>query len=665
MRTSLFVSATLVVGSLAVSLLSPNAYADDGLSLRVGIYQNEPKIFRDKQGNPQGLFVDLLDAVAADQGWSLTYVDCRWPTCLKMLRAGQIDVMPDMAISARRAKHFDFSNEAVTDSFSRIYAPDSADIDTLDDLRGRRIAVLDGSSQQAELQRRNQRLGDALRLVAADSFDQAFRMVEQGHADAVIANNFFGDRRASTFDLKRTPVVLQPARLYFAAHRGTPPEVLQSIDEHLSAWQKQSPSPYYDALRRWTAPPDKPRTPGWLKYVLMAAVGVLVLAGLIIVVLRREVAKRTRHLHQKNEELRQNQRHLSLMVDHGPDIVAHVDTSGQLVFVNRRIEDIAGWSPEDVVNTPFAELFEEVDDADGAACLRGEVQQSPVFRAKLRHQNGHAVPVEVRAGTIRNEQGDVWLCQMTLRDLSRQMRALRALERTQRMETVGTLAGGIAHDFNNLLAVISSCAQLALSQVDDDSAITQDLQDILEATHAASRVTGQLLSFSKRRAGQRQPTSVSETIRKLSEVLERFVDERIDLQIELSDGTDEVLADPSQLEQIVLNLTVNARDAIADQGHIRITTRVDDVDDEVVLEVSDTGCGMDQETLEHAFEPFFTTKEDHGGTGLGMATIYGAVLQADGHIDITSAPGEGTCVTIRLPRRAADAHTPAVAPTDP
>lgn len=629
-------------------LLSP-APARADTELRVGLYQNQPKLFRDADGEPSGLLVDLLDAIAAEEDWSITYVDCQWQTCLRMLEDGRLDLMPDVALTPRRARRFAFHDVAVTDAFSRVYSKSGADIKTTDDLQGKRVAVLAGSSQQTAMRRLDTRLGGSLQIMRSNSFEDAFRLVARDKADAVVSNTFFGDRDAARLGLKRTPVVLQPAQLYFAAPKGTHGAELAAIDRHLDDWQQRTPSPYYDAMHRWTSTHEADRLPQWVWYALGGGVGILALSALLIAWLRREVDKRTRHLDEKNEELRRQQQHLSLMVDHGPDIVIHTDTDGRIVYVNPMVEALIGWSVDELLGKPAADIFGPFDDPDVSACLGGDADQPLVARLDIEHRDGHTLPVEVRAGGIKDEQGQPWLCQLIIRDLSKRMRALEILERTQRMETAGMLAGGIAHDVNNMIAVIQSNTQFALAQCGDDDLLREALEDTLEAAQTASNVTGQLLNFGKQRPAEPQLVSVSARIRQLSEMLERFIDERISLELELTDADDLALLNPVQLEQIVLNLSLNARDAIDGSGQIRISTHLDEASGEVVLQVTDDGSGMDQQTLDRVFEPFFTTKGQEQGTGLGMATVYGAVAQANGAIDITSNPGEGTCVTVRFP----------------
>ncbi|OPZ59887.1 MAG: Blue-light-activated protein [Deltaproteobacteria bacterium ADurb.Bin510] len=235
------------------------------------------------------------------------------------------------------------------------------------------------------------------------------------------------------------------------------------------------------------------------------------------------------------------------------------------------------------------------------------------------------------------------------------------LAQAQKMETIGRLAGGVAHDFNNILTAIAGNAELALLCGDLDPKTTRRLKDIEQAAASAACLTRQLLAFSRKQIIKPEALDLNDLIRTMGRMLERVIGEDISLRTVAQPGLNFIMADPGQLQQIVMNLAVNARDAMPQGGTLTIETanamlsgdvcRQTDLDpgEYVVLTVSDTGCGMDAEIKQHLFEPFFTTKEVGKGTGLGLATVYGAVKQNRGAILVDSEPGQGTCFKIYLP----------------
>jgi nitrogen-specific signal transduction histidine kinase/CheY-like chemotaxis protein len=258
-----------------------------------------------------------------------------------------------------------------------------------------------------------------------------------------------------------------------------------------------------------------------------------------------------------------------------------------------------------------------------------------------------------------------------VKDRRRQDKSQERLAQAQRLESLGQLAGGVAHDFNNLLAVILNYAEFAAEEL---AAATEsdwagrcesahdDVEQISRAGERAASLTRQLLAFARREVVQPQVLDLDTVVTAVEEMLRRTLGEHVELTISLAGGLHPVLADPGRLEQVLVNLAVNARDAMPGGGMLTIDTSNITVDadsiaggsesplgQQVRLRVSDTGTGMPPEVVAHAFEPFFTTKADDGGTGLGLATVYGILTQADGHIRIYSEPGGGTTFSITLP----------------
>ncbi|HEX8272908.1 MAG TPA: PAS domain-containing protein [Longimicrobiaceae bacterium] len=258
----------------------------------------------------------------------------------------------------------------------------------------------------------------------------------------------------------------------------------------------------------------------------------------------------------------------------------------------------------------------------------------------------------------------VWLARdVTVRH--RQEEALREsgemLRQAQKMEAVGRLAGGIAHDFNNLLTVIRGNAEMLIQDLPAGSSQSEDADEVRRAADRAAELTRQLLAFSRRQVVQPRTVSLNRVVGDLDKMLRRIIGEDVELATELEAREDTVRVDPGQLEQMLLNLAVNARDALPSGGTIRIAT--EDVELSapgagvpagrwVALTVADTGCGMDAEVLERIFDPFFTTKEQGKGTGLGLSTVYGIARQSGGHVTVRSAPGEGSTFRVFLPRAA-------------
>ncbi|MBF0233915.1 MAG: PAS domain-containing protein [Desulfamplus sp.] len=286
---------------------------------------------------------------------------------------------------------------------------------------------------------------------------------------------------------------------------------------------------------------------------------------------------------------------------------------------------------------------------------------------KMKHKNGHWVDILSRANVIFDENNKAVRIIGTHVDISERKKLETQLRQAQKMESVGRLAGGVAHDFNNMLGVILGHTELALLQADENHDLFSGLKEIQAAAMRSANITKQLLAFARKQTISPKQLDLNDTVESMLNMLHRLIGEDIDLVWQPAAQIWSVKMDPSQLDQILANLCINARDAIAGVGKLTIETERKSFDGEyckqhagftpgdfVLLTVSDNGCGMDKDTQSNLFEPFFTTKEVGKGTGLGLATVYGIVKQNNGFINVYSEPGKGSTFKIYLPRFCAD-----------
>ena len=291
----LVVACLLVAGAAAWQPWARHAPART-TTLRVGLYENPPKVYTDPRGRPAGLFVTLLEQVAREEGWRLQWVRCPWSDCLQQLADGRLDLMPDVAYSAQRARRFDFHRTAVTYSWSQVFRSGDVAIDSLGDLAGHRVAVLRGGVQEQILAQVLDARGLAWTRVEAASYPEAFALVRDGRADVAVTNNFFGRRAAAGYGLSATPVVFAPASLYYAARHGAHGRELARIDHWLGAWQQDPSSPYFQALNQALAPAPMVLLPRWLWPAVAAATTLLLALVAFAFVLRWRVRRATARL---------------------------------------------------------------------------------------------------------------------------------------------------------------------------------------------------------------------------------------------------------------------------------------------------------------------------------------------------------------------------------
>ncbi|GMV21806.1 MAG: hypothetical protein AMXMBFR57_17550 [Acidimicrobiia bacterium] len=329
-----------------------------------------------------------------------------------------------------------------------------------------------------------------------------------------------------------------------------------------------------------------------------------------------------------------------------------------------------GYSVEQILaNDPPVQSLVHVDDRDRVQrelehrLARGESRIDQQYRVLT--PDGSVLWVDDRSTVVRDDSGAPLRIDGVLTDITVRKHLEAQFVQAQKMETVGRLAGGVAHDFNNLLTVINGYAEFALMEVPEDHELHGMVKEIHEAGLRAAALTRQLLAFSRRQVVQPVSLNLNSCAEQVQKMLQRLIGEDIRLTFDLEPQIWPVRADAGQIEQVLMNLAVNSRDAMPEGGTLVVTTRnVTEQGDWVLLAVADTGCGMDEATRARIFEPFFTTKKAGQGTGLGLATVYGIVTQAGGRIEVSSTPGRGTTMRIYLPREVGGAAEVPQAPSE-
>jgi PAS domain S-box-containing protein len=370
------------------------------------------------------------------------------------------------------------------------------------------------------------------------------------------------------------------------------------------------------------------------------------------------------------QALRASEQRYRGIVETASDGIWMLDDVDRTSFVNRAMADMLGYEVHEMLGRRAVEfLGADFKPVGRRALERHKEGTSERFEVQFQRKDGSEVWVEMSATPLMDESGRYHGAVSMAADMTerRQARVEREqlearLQQSERLETVGQLAGGIAHDFNNLLAVILNYTHYVRKQLPEDSPFREDMHEIRRAAERASDLTHRLLVFSRRDPVRPEVLDLNEVVRNMEHLLRRTLGEHVKLDAVLTHDECMVEADPAQLEQVVLNLAMNARDAMPGGGTIRLATgraglgerrgsRVagPPPGDYVVLSVSDDGAGMESEVAARAFEPFFTTKPKGAGTGLGLATVYGTVTQAGGGAEIESEPGGGTTVRVYLP----------------
>ncbi len=361
--------------------------------------------------------------------------------------------------------------------------------------------------------------------------------------------------------------------------------------------------------------------------------------------------------------LRESEQRYRSLFDHHPDAVYSFDRDGRFVSANAACEGLTGYAPEELIGKPFAPLV--VPENRQRTLERFRAVMAGVgtsYDETILHKTGRRVEVAITALPIVVD-GNVVGIYGIAKDLTERRELEARLHQAEKMQAVGRLAAGVAHDFNNLLTIIQSCASMITMELPASSQAHADAQEILKASRRASELTQQLLAFSRKQVMQPRRVDVNRQITSFLGLLQRVVGADIRVETELAQDAWPVFADPGQLERVLMNLGVNARDAMPNGGTLRL--RTENVvlgggpanepvslspGDYLRIVIEDNGTGIEPAVLPHIFEPFVTTKPQGLGTGLGLSTVYGIIQQTGGTIHVDTKPGRGSQFSVYLPR---------------
>ncbi|MBW1688001.1 MAG: PAS domain S-box protein [Deltaproteobacteria bacterium] len=386
---------------------------------------------------------------------------------------------------------------------------------------------------------------------------------------------------------------------------------------------------------------------------------------------RRAVFRIAPKSEEQRDELRESERRYRAIAESSRDVIIELSRQGELLHVTPNAREILGLAPQDLLGPHQARWIHPDDRVDVRERVTKmlETGDSEHLTFRVQHPDGGWRFLDTTGTAYRTSDGETRGI-LVSRDVTAQRQAKEALRESQeqllhaqKMEAIGRLAGGVAHDFNNLLTAITGYSSLLIESLGADNPLRADVDEIVRAADQAASFTKQLLAFSRRQVLQPRVIDVNELVSNVDRLLRRVIGEDIDFVTSLDSELWPVKADPGQIEQLIMNLAVNARDAMPRGGRLVLATSTLHVPegggsahpsipagDWVGLSLQDRGLGMSAQTLEHIFEPFFTTKETGKGTGLGLATVSAIVEQSGGHVRVKSEPGEGSTFSIYLPR---------------
>ena len=641
-----------------------------GAPLRVGLDVNgEPMTFVDSKGVPQGFSVDIMNRLGAEMGFEIVYVPKPWADMLADFRAGKTDAIANITYTDQRAKFIEFSAPTIVMNGAIFERKDDKAIKTLSDLRDWRVAVKIGAAPYEYVLAH----GWANHIVPAATLLDALRLVAEGNADAALDARIIGlknirDGHFTSLQASDVPVMDFAQRLHIGLQPGDTARVAM-INEGLARLRANGS---YDRIyEKWIDPLDPHRLSlhELRPYFLPAAILFALILGAFL--WQRALV---RNLRVAQSTLAREEAQFRFIYEHAPVGLSWLKGGHAATrVVNKAHERITGVTAAQSHDTANYVAASHPGDRESQRLLqeqvsRGEIDQF-VMEKRYLHPDGKLVWALLSLHVYRNPNGGQPEELTTLVDISdlkrmeeeRQQLQLKLVE-TQKLESLGVLAGGIAHDFNNLLTVIIANANLI--RVTDEAALKEEhLEAVETAAQRATELCRQLLTYAGRGKYVVEAIGISDLVRQTAKLLAVSISKKAHLILLPGPDLPCIQADASQIRQVVMNLVINASDALADNsGEIRVSTYLGRFEvspgtlvhsfaqltgDSVCLEVSDTGQGMDADTMRRIFEPFFTTK--FTGRGLGLAAVLGIVRACRGTLTVESVPGRGTTFRLYLP----------------
>ncbi|MFO7748966.1 MAG: transporter substrate-binding domain-containing protein [Desulfobacteraceae bacterium] len=620
-------------------------------------------------------YVSLLEKIIGIEFQIKAYPS--WSMVLEKAKQGEIDLITAGALTEKRSSfltgttpHLTFPGVIITrKSFKKKFALTYPEFETLSlkNFTRKKVAIVMGYVWQEYVRRDHP---DVI-IVPVPDILSGLKLVADKTIDAM--------------------VVTLPMALYYVEKQGIPnlciagktgyetrlsflirkelPQLRSIIDKALLT----IPAPKKETIfKRWINLATPPFYKSWQFGVFLIVFAAALLSLVVILFwnkkLKAEVAKKTRTLEmdiEKREQvearLKQNQARFTEFVDDLPVGIFRVtpDMPGKFLLLNRAMAEIFGFdSKEEVKNKTVAEFY--ADPRQRKELVRQLVKDGQAeTEINFKKQNGSSIWCRVNIKTVFDDHGTPLFFDGTLQDLSRIKALEDNLRQSQKLEGIGQLAGGVAHDFNNILSSIIGYSQLLLMDFKDDSGAASKVKKILESAERAGNLVRQLLAFSRKEMVIPRVIEPGKLVNNLYKMLARLIGENIEFSVDIQEDIEHIKIDPGQLEQIIINLVVNARDAVNEAGGQNekpmITITVANCHDKtsktpcVEFRIQDTGIGMDRDTRQKIFDPFYTTKEVGKGTGLGLATVYGIVKHNKGEINVTAEPGKGSCFSICFP----------------
>lgn len=629
------------------------------------------------QNRHEGLFADFLSLIATKAGFKFILVPTdNYQQSQEFFRQGRCMVIAGDSIPEEKVDFFYTNPYYTAESAFAVHINLPDDIHFKDIASGK-TGYIEGANLSLLIKNY-----PSLNLISVDSDLNGIRKVASGELDSFVSTMATIDYTIRNYGITQVKIggkIVDEVNFVMYVHKDFPMlvTILNKAIDSITAREKQA------ITQRWFQPTTRiKRTNKWLKRMLVLSFGMLFLFFLGYLLQRNRVIKT---LEANETALRSSKERFDLAMRATNDGLWDWDMKTNQVYFSPRWKSMLGYMDHELENS-FATWTQLADRAGMARIMslikncRDGIAYGFETEFQMRHKSGHWVDILCRSTIVRDENGYPSRMVGTHVDLSDKKRLEEQLRQSQKMESLGTLAGGIAHDFNNILAPILGFTELLLEGTAPSDSAADSLKEIKRAAERAKNLVNQILVFSRKKEQSRRPVYPHIIVKETLNLLRSTLPKTIEIRSEISSDCGMILGDPAQLEQIVMNLCTNAYHSMREKGGILGVSlkslEISETDQKVFgrelspgpyidITVSDTGCGMDDHTINRIFEPYFTTKNKGEGTGLGLASVHGTVKSYGGHISVYSEVGQGSAFHVYLPAAEENVGLPDMPENDP
>jgi len=574
-----------------IMLVSAAGPVSGNNAIKVGVYQNYPLTFIEEDGSVKGFFIDILEYVAGKEKWTIEYVPGPWTECLKDLEKRHLDLLGVIAYSKQRDNSIDYTYESVLTEWAQVYVAEGSGIESILDLKDKKVAVLHDDMHFMNLRRLIAQFGIHCRFVEAEEYEDILMLVESGRCQAGLVSNFYGNQYARNYRIKRSPIVLSPQRLYFETPEGANRDLLDALDSELRKLKAEEGSLYHDSMDRWLELGSHRVFEKWLGWGIFSALAFMLVFLSTSMVLRAKVKSKTIELVEKNleltreidqrrtveEALRKSEEKFFKLFETSPIwMVLATLEDGRYIEVNKAFLRDTGYTQKDVLGRRSIEFGLWPDPGKRDEVIRslretGNLDAHPI---KFRMKDGSTRDFLWSARVVEFDNVPCALSGLIdvtdrVKSEKEKERLLIQLEQVRRHEAIGALAGGIAHDFNNLLMGIQGNISLSLQETRPDTAVAERLRIMESYIRNATDLTKQLLGFARGGKYEVKASDINQLIENSAVMFGRTKKE-IAIRLDLGRDIWTVEIDRGQIEQVLLNLFVNAWQAMPEGGDLHI-----------------------------------------------------------------------------------------------